>query len=238
MLSAIHTKDILFIDIETVPLHPSLNNADETTVELWEQKSKHLRKEGESAEEVYGKAGLWAEFGRIICLSMGFVFTRDGKKQLRIKSFYHNDERQLLVEASVQMEQFFAKRKQGRLCAHNGKEFDFPYIARRMLINGIELPHILDVAGKKPWEVPFLDTMDLWRFGDYKYYTSLKLLAHVFGIPSPKDDLDGSMVADVYYNEQNLERIVRYCEKDVLAIAQLMLKYKGESDVECMEEAE
>jgi hypothetical protein len=115
-----------------------------------------------------------------------------------------------------------------QLCAHNGKEFDFPYIARRMLINGIKLPTILDVAGKKPWEVMFLDTLELWKFGDYKNYTSLNLLTHIFNIPTPKDDIDGSMVADVYWKDKDLQRIVTYCEKDVLAVVQLLLKYKGE----------
>jgi len=127
------------------------------------------------------------------------------------------------------LKKYHGSNKDIQLCAHNGKEFDFPYIARRMLINGIKIPAILDVAGKKPWEVMFLDTMELWKFGDYKNYTSLNLLTHVFNIPTPKDDIDGSMVADVYWNNKDLPRIVKYCEKDVIAIAQVLLKYKGEN---------
>jgi uncharacterized protein YprB with RNaseH-like and TPR domain len=122
----------------------------------------------------------------------------------------------------------FVAKKNIFLCAHNGKEFDFPYIARRLLVNGIPLPKILEVAGKKPWEVNFIDTLELWKFGDHKHYTSLELLTKIFGIQSPKDDIDGSMVADVYWKERNLERIVKYCEKDVLAIVQLFRRYRGE----------
>jgi len=133
-----------------------------------------------------------------------------------------------LKEFKEMLGKYYNSHKGLLLCAHNGKEFDFPYIARRMLINGIKLPKILDIAGKKPWEVSFLDTMELWKFGDYKNYTSLNLLTQIFDIPTPKDDIDGSMVADVYWNDKDLQRIVKYCEKDVLAIAQLMLKYKGE----------
>jgi DNA polymerase elongation subunit (family B) len=126
----------------------------------------------------------------------------------------------------------YAKNNGIYLCAHNGKEFDFPYISRRMLINGIKLPVILDVAGKKPWEVTFLDTMELWKFGDYKHYTSLNLLTHIFNIPTPKDDIDGSMVAEVFWKEKDIDRIVNYCEKDVLAIAQLFLRYQGKPLIE------
>ena len=114
------------------------------------------------------------------------------------------------------------------LCAHNGKEFDFPFIARRMLVNSIKVPKILDVAGKKPWETTFLDTMELWKFGDYKHFVSLELLADLFGIPTPKDDIDGSQVAKVYYEENDLERIVTYCQKDVITTINIFLKYRGE----------
>jgi len=144
-----------------------------------------------------------------------------------LKSCFGDDEPGLLKDFSEALARFSMKRANAYLCAHNGKEFDFPYIARRMLINGMKLPDSLNVPGKKPWETPFLDTMELWRFGDYKNYTSLNLLSHVFGIPSPKDDIDGSQVAKVYWRDKDLPRIVRYCEKDVLAIAQLMLRYKN-----------
>ena len=235
MLENVNIRDVLFLDIETVPLHPSASDVPAEEMELWEKKTRYTRKDGETAEEAYAKAGIWAEFGRVICISMGFLFFRDEERCFRVKSFYHNDEKQLLQEAAQQIEQFFTKRTKVKLCAHNGKEFDFPYMARRMLINGIKLPKVLNVAGFKPWEVPFLDTLELWKFGDYKHYTSLNLLSYLFSIPSPKDDIDGSMVSDVYYKENNLERIVRYCERDVLAVAQLLLRYKGEELITTVE---
>ena len=145
--------------------------------------------------------------------------------RLRLKSFYGDDEKTLLSDFSAMLSKFCKTNTEAILCAHNGKEFDYPYIARRMVINGLIIPEILDNSGKKPWEVKLLDTMDLWKFGDYKNYTSLELLTSVLGISTPKDDIDGSMVAGVYYNEKDQERIVRYCEKDVLAIAQVLLRF-------------
>jgi len=228
MLHHIQIENVLFLDIETVPQCPEFQQLDETTQQLWEQKSASLCKDGQTPDSIYERSGIYAEFGKIICISVGFVHRIDnGQLAFRLKSCFSDDEPEMLKEFSEVVARFGKQRSNMFLCAHNGKEFDFPYIARRMLINGIDLPALLDVAGKKPWDVPFLDTMELWRFGDYKNYTSLKLLTHVFGIPSPKDDIDGSQVAGVYWQEKNLPRIVRYCEKDVLAIAQLMLRYKG-----------
>jgi predicted PolB exonuclease-like 3'-5' exonuclease len=155
------------------------------------------------------------------------VYAPNEAGKLRVKSFYGDDEVALLAGFSDALERFASKR-QYYLCAHNGKEFDFPYIARRMVINGMPLPRILDVAGRKPWEVPFLDTMELWKFGDFKHYTSLHLLTTVLNIPTPKDDIDGSMVAEVYYTLGDVRRIASYCEKDVVAVAQIMRRYKGE----------
>ena len=177
---------------------------------------------------MYERAGIYAEFGKIVCISVGFVYRLPDKQlAFRTKSCFGDDEKELLAKFSEALKRFAMQRNTMILCAHNGKEFDFPYIARRMLVNGLALPAAFDIAGKKPWEVPFIDTMELWRFGDYKNYTSLKLLTHIFGIPSPKDDIDGSQVAGVYWKDKDLPRIVRYCEKDVLAIAQLLLRYKG-----------
>jgi len=136
-------------------------------------------------------------------------------------------EKKLLIEFSDLLKNYSGRNKL-HLCGHNGKEFDFPYLARRMLINGIKLPKVLDVAGKKPWEVSFIDTMNLWKFGDYKHFTSLDLLTNVFGIPTSKDQMDGSMVADVYYKDHNLKAIVEYCERDVVAVVQLILKFRGD----------
>ena len=229
MLSHIQPENVLFLDIETVPQYPDFHQLDEPTQHLWEQKATSLCKEGQTPADVYGRAGIYAEFGKIVCISAGFIYPLpSGQPAVRLKSCFGDDESKLLREFSEVVTRFGHQRNM-LLCAHNGKEFDFPYIARRMLVNSIVLPDILDIAGKKPWEVSFLDTMELWRFGDYKNYTSLKVLTHIFGIPSPKDDIDGSQVASVYWQEKDLPRIVRYCEKDVLAIAQLLLRYKGKS---------
>ena len=228
MLGHIQIENVLFLDIETVPQYPDFQSLDETTQQLWNQKAVSLCKDGQTPDGVYEKAGIYAEFGKIVCISIGFAYSiAAGQWAFRLKSCFSDNEAELLKEFSEALKRFAMQHANTFLCAHNGKEFDFPYIARRMLINGIDLPAQLDVAGKKPWEVSFLDTMELWRFGDYKNYTSLKVLTHVFGIPSPKDDIDGSQVASVYWQEKNLPRIVTYCEKDVLAIAQILFRYKG-----------
>jgi len=219
---------ILFLDIETVPQYPSFDTCADEVKQLWSKKAEPLKKEEhETAADVYKRAGIYAEFGRIICISTGFIYYSGGQKMLRIKSFYGDDEKLLLTEFCDLLNRSY-QGAENRLCAHNGKEFDFPYIARRMVINGIALPPILDIAGKKPWEVNFLDTMELWKFGDFKNYTPLNLLTHVLGIPSPKDDIDGSMVWSVYWVENDLQRIVTYCEKDVAALANVYLRIKGE----------
>lgn len=227
MLKNIKNTNILFIDIETVPICKNINELSEKMKYLWDKKSKYFRTENQDAEDVYERAGIYAEFGKIICISAGYL-TKDSI--FRIKSFYNDDEKILLTEFRLMLQKAY-KGTDKYLCAHNGKEFDYPYIARRMLINGIEIPDILNLAGKKPWEVKHLDTMELWKFGDYKNYTSLELLTEVFNIPTPKDDIDGSMVAKVYWEENDLDRIVSYCEKDVLAVVQLFLRYKNEDPI-------
>ena len=121
----------------------------------------------------------------------------------------------------------FFKGTDNYLAAHNGKEFDFPFIARRMVINNVPIPGPLDNSAKKPWEVQHLDTMELWKFGDYKNYTSLSLLATILGIPTPKDDIDGSMVGKVYWIDNDLERITKYCQRDTITVARLICRYKG-----------
>ena len=227
MLKEIKLEDVLFLDIETVPQTPDYSLLPDDFKPFWDKKATSLIKDGETPESIYARAGIYAEFGKIICVSVGFIVYRDGEIFFRVKSFYGDDEKALLIGFSAMLNRFGAKPK-ANLCAHNGKEFDFSYISRRMLINGVEIPELLDVAGKKPWEVKFLDTMELWKFGDYKNYTSLNLLSKIFNIPSPKDDIDGSQVAEVYYKEKDLERIVKYCEKDTLTVAQLLLRYKNE----------
>lgn len=223
MLSGTKPEEILFLDIETVPGSPEFTDLDPSFQALWDKKSKHFREEEQNAADVYERAGIYAEFGKIICISVGILKVAEGSF-IRLKSFY-GDERALLEDFSDLLVKFCKLHKDAVLCAHNGREFDIPYIARRMVINGMKLPDILDLAGKKPWEVKMLDTMDLWKFGDYKNYTSLELLTAVLGIPTPKDDIDGSQVAGIYYKEKDIERIVRYCEKDVLAIAQVLLRF-------------
>jgi 3'-5' exonuclease len=230
MLKLMNLEHILFLDIETVPLYPNFNDLDETSKQLWEQKTKYQRKEDYTPEEFYDRAGIWAEFGKIICISVGFFKMKGDERNFRVTSF-HGEEKQILGEFKTLLETHF-KKPQHLLCAHNGKEFDFPFIARRMIIQGIDIPFKLNLFGKKPWEVPHLDTLELWKFGDYKTFTSLKLMAHVLGIPSPKDDIDGSQVRDVYYEENDMDRIISYCEKDTITVAQILLKLRNDDLLE------
>jgi len=223
MLNTIPLENILFLDIETVPAYPDFDAVPGNFQRLWEKKSAYIRSaDNLSPAEVYSQAGIYAEFGKIVCISCGFM----NGNEVRLKSFYGDDEVILLNEFAGLLQQHY-NQPESLLCGHNGKEFDFPYIARRMLINGIELPDILNLAGKKPWEIRHLDTMELWKFGDYKHYTSLELLAAIFGIPTPKDDIDGSQVARVYWKDKDLERIAHYCQKDVLTTIQLFRRYQG-----------
>ncbi len=214
------------MDIETVPQKPLFEDLDEVSQQLWEQKSAYQRKDEISPEDFYDRAGIWAEFGKIICISVGFFALKGSERSFRVTS-YSGDEIDILQQFKKLLQNHFNQAKH-LLCAHNGKEFDFPYIARRMIINSIEIPYKLDLFGKKPWEVPHLDTMELWKFGDFKHYTSLRLLAHVLGIPSPKEDMDGSMVKDVFYEDKDIDRIVTYCELDVVTTAQVFLRLRNE----------
>jgi uncharacterized protein YprB with RNaseH-like and TPR domain len=223
MLNYIKLEKILFLDIETVPMSASYKELPEKFIPLWDKKAGYLKKEeGDTPESLFQRAGIYSEFGKVVCISFGMF----AAGSFRIKSLYGDDEKLLLHDFAELLESKFSS-SDFLLCAHNGKEFDFPYLSRRMLINGISLPEILDLAGKKPWEVAHLDTMELWKFGDFKNYTSLETLAAVFNIPTPKDDIDGSQVGKVYWEDKDLERIVNYCQKDVLTIAQLFLKYQG-----------
>ena len=223
-------EHILFLDIETVPEEHSFDRLSPRTQELYAAKTAYKRKEdGLSAAEYYTHAGIWAEFGKIICISVGYLTHIGKKRQFRVRSF-SGKEVELLEQFQELLNSHFST-SQHLLCAHNGKEFDFPYIARRMLKHQLPLPKLLQLMGKKPWEIQHLDTLELFKFGDYKHYTSLKLLAHFFDIPSPKDDMDGSDVARVYYEENDLARIVRYCEKDVVTLAQVYLKLVVEPEL-------
>lgn len=223
MLKDLRLNEILFLDIETVPVHSSFDEMSDSFKSHWEKKSAYFRKDDELPSDVFQRAGIYSEFGKIVCISVGLIV---GEDSFRVKSFAGEDEKKLLEDFSKMLISW-DKTGTKQLCGHNLKEFDVPYIARRMLVNGLGLPPSLDIAGKKPWEVKHLDTLDLWKFGDYKHYTSLSLLADLFDIPTPKDDIDGSQVCDVYYKEKDIERIATYCEKDVLCVANLLLRFKG-----------
>jgi len=225
---------IMFLDIETVPKTSDFSQLSEELSHIWEDKFKTIHKrmpekytEDTTAAEAYNtSAGIYAEFGKIVCISVGFMHLQNNEMHFRTKSFAGDDEKELLLDFTKLISKFCTTREH-TICGHNIKEFDIPYICRRMLINGLSLPPIFQIAGKKPWEISFIDTLELWKFGDYKNYSSLKLLTAVFGIPTPKDDIDGSQVVNVYYVEKNITRIATYCQKDVLATAQVFLKLNG-----------
>lgn len=221
--------NILFLDIETVPQYAHYAQLPDGWKQLWDTKSNSLIKyhEGETNETLYPRAGIYAEFGKIVCISCGIVQGNNHQRKMIIKSFAGDDEKKLLQDF-IEMLNKWSNGEQKFLCAHNGKEFDFPYLCRRMIIHTLPIPLLLNIAGKKPWEVNHLDTLELWKFGDFKSFTSLALLAHSLGIPTPKDDIDGSMVWKVYWEEKNLQRIVTYCQKDVVTVAQILLRMQGE----------
>ncbi len=223
-------NNILFLDIETVPQFPDYTILPESWQQLWDAKAATLLKhhEGYNNETIYPRAGIYAEFGKIVCISCGVLQGSADQRKIILKSFYGDDEKTILKGFTEMLNKWSAGEPKC-LCAHNGKEFDFPFLCRRLVINSMSIPHMLNIAGKKPWEVPHLDTMELWKFGDYKNYTSLNLLAQVLNIPTPKDDIDGSMVWEVYWKEKDIERIKNYCQKDVITVAQVYLRMQGEN---------
>jgi len=227
MLNNIQLQDLLVLDIETVSQKKSFDDLDEEWQELWARKAGAINNPEIVPSKIYDRAAIYAEFGKVICIGLGIFHQQDGALNLKVKSIYGDDEKAVLQSFADLLNTKFNGPKH-MLVAHNGKEFDFPYLCRRMLINGIHIPAILDVAGKKPWETSFIDTMELWKFGDYKNYTSLNVLAKCFGIPSPKDDIDGSMVGHTYWQQNDLERIATYCKKDIVTTAQLIVKYRNE----------
>jgi len=226
MIDKIVLPNILFLDIETVPQSEFFNDLPEDAQQLFADKTQYQRKDDLTPEEFYERAGIWAEFGKIICISVGYFTIKNAERQFRTKSII-GEEKQLLEEFNDLVKTHFSNPA-FVFCGHNIKEFDIPYMCRRMLINGINIPEKLQLFGRKPWEIPHLDTLELWKFGDYKHYTSLKLLTHVLNIPSPKEDIDGSEVRNVYYNEKNIDRIAKYCERDVVAVAQIFLRMRNE----------
>lgn len=215
---------ILFLDIETVPLTYEYNHLDPTTKDLWNRKWSYSKEVDPSLQ--YNKAGIYAEFAKVIVIGLGYYHDH----QFRVKTIASANEAQVLNELASLLGQHF-NTNDHLLCAHNGKEFDFPFLCRRFLINRLPLPKLLQIQGKKPWEVKHIDTLDLWKFGDVKNFSSLNLLAHVFGIPSPKDDMDGSMVAKTFYEEQDLKKIEKYCLKDVITLAKVFNRFIGKEDL-------
>lgn len=221
--------NILFLDIETVSQQPRFEDLPDGWKSLWNRKAELLlrNKEQETPESIYGRSAIYAEFGKIVCISCGVLQGLAAERKIILKSFYNDDEKQLLLAFTGMLNSWNTGGPK-YLCAHNGKEFDFPYMCRRMVVHNIHIPPLLHLTGKKPWEVNHLDTMELWKFGDFKSYTSLNLLAFTLGVPTPKDDIDGSMVGETYWKEKDMERIVTYCQKDVVTVAQIYLRMQQE----------
>lgn len=226
MIDKLRLENILFLDIETVPEQENFESLDQETKHLWDLKTQYQRKEDFTPEAFYDRAGIWAEFGKIVCISVGYFVVKGDVRNFRVTSFF-GTEKKILHDFTNLLSNHFSGA-QYVLCGHNIKEFDIPFIARRMIINQMNLPEKLNLFGKKPWEIPHLDTLELWKFGDYKHFTSLKLLTKVLGIPTSKDDIDGSQVGYVFYVEKDIDRIVVYCEKDVIAVAQVFLRLRRE----------
>jgi hypothetical protein len=224
-----HPGNILFLDIETVSQQPTYHELTNDWKALWDRKAELLlrSREEETIESIYSRAAIYAEFGKIICISCGVLQGSGAEKKLVLKSFSGDDEKKILTDFSDMLQKWSLGNSK-YLCAHNGKEFDFPYLCRRMIVHNLAIPAILYMPGKKPWEVAHLDTMELWKFGDFKSFTSLNLLALTLGVPTPKDDIDGSKVGEVYWKEKSLDRIVTYCQKDVITVGQIYLRLIGE----------
>jgi 3'-5' exonuclease len=213
-------EKILFLDIETVPVVYKYNDLHDATRDLWNKKWQYNK--DVPPEQQYAKAGIYAEFAKVVCIGLGYY----NQDKFRLKTIASDDEADILNRFSDMLKQNF-NTDNHLLCAHNGKEFDFPFLCRRFLINNMPLPRMLQIQGRKPWEVKHIDTMDLWKFGDVKNFSSLNLLAHVFGIPSPKDDMDGSMVGKTFYEDNDLARIETYCKKDVVTLARVYNRFAG-----------
>jgi hypothetical protein len=224
----IRLENLLLIDIETVPAYPVFEGMSEEWQALWQEKVQRSLPEDVSAAEFYPqRAGVMAEFAKVICISIGYFRKNGPALQLRLKSFYGDHEKILLQDFIDALQKMDTNNNKWSFTGHNIKEFDIPFICRRLLINGLVVPPFLDFQNMKPWETNMVDTFQYWRFGDYKHYTSLKLLAAALNVPSPKDDIDGSMVADVYWKEKNIDRIVTYCQKDVVTTGNIVLRFKN-----------
>lgn len=226
-MSTINLQHILFIDIETAPIVYKYNDLDSTKKELWDARWRY--KADLNPETQYSKAGIYAEFAKVICIGLGFYdlsADKTGPKNFRVKAIAGENEVDVLKQFSELLNKHF-NTKEHLLCAHNGKEFDYPFLCRRFIINGLPLPKILQLQGLKPWDVQHLDTMELWKFGDLKNFTSLNLLANILNIPSPKENMDGSQVSRVFYEEKDLKKIIAYCLKDVITLARVFQRFMG-----------
>ena len=224
----IYEENLLFIDIETVSQYPSFEQLPEKWQSLWTDKAARYMSEGETVENFYPKrAAILAEFGKIICISTGYLNKEKEQPRLRIKSFYGDDEKSVLASFIQSVNQWYKIKNNMSFCGHNVKEFDLPYICRRLLVNGLAIPTYLNFQNMKPWETNITDTMQFWKFGDFKNYISLNLLAACLGVESPKNDIDGSRVGEVYWKENDLPRIVNYCEKDVVTVGQIIMRMKN-----------
>lgn len=227
MISELSPEQILFLDIETVSQHRTHDELSPEAQQLWAQKIRFVAEKNDKLpSELYEQAGIYAEFGKVICISLGYYRCIQNEHHLVLRSFFGHNEKEILSGFAFWLHAHYRKPFEV-LCAHNGKEFDFPFLCRRLLANGIALPQMLRIQGKKPWEVPHLDTMELWKFGDYKHFTSITLLAYTLGINNPKDDITGADVHRVYYKERDIIRIERYCRKDVVALAQILFRFQG-----------
>lgn len=222
--------DILFLDIETAGQAADFDALDDRGKTLWQIKAGHIVRlqdppDIETSALFVKKAAIYAEFGRVVNISLGWIQLVDNEHQLRLKSIYAEDERTILLEFSNLLSKHFSDPAKHFLCGHNIREFDIPFLCRRMLVHGIPLPSILDIGGKKPWQVTHLfDTFEWWKFGDLKTYTSLDLLSYALGIPSPKAEMDGSMVHEAYWDYRNYKSISKYCELDVVTVVQIFRK--------------
>ncbi len=233
----IRTEDLIVIDIETAPCFPAFENMPEIWQNLWDEKTQKARPEEITASQFYPlRAGVMAEFAKIVCISIGY-FIKEQNLKLRIKSFYGDDEKKILQDFLATVTKIESFNNKWCFAGHNIKEFDIPFICRRLVINSMRIPPYLDFQNMKPWETNIVDTFQYWRFGDYKHYTSLKLLAAAMGVPSPKDDIDGSMVGELYWSgteeerKISMKRIAVYCQKDVVTTANIILRFKNASPV-------
>jgi 3'-5' exonuclease len=227
-MQQIAIENLFLLDIETVSGAQHFNLLDDAWKELWTEKILKNLPPDITAEEYYPKrAAILAEFAKVVCISTGYFKKENNEWQLRIKSFYAENEKEVLESFIKMLHQLHSKNARWIFTGHNIKEFDIPFLSRRMLVNNVTIPPFIDFQNMKPWDTPVLDTLHLWRFGDYKHYTSLKLLAATLGIPSPKDDIDGSKVGEVFWNEKDLKRIAIYCQKDVATVANVILRFKN-----------